>query len=181
MPDYPFALTRPPTLVISTASLAAGTGGPTIGIGYSTVTGTWPSANLAFYIPFSIETTVIAQKMAWENGGTVAGTVDVGIYDINKNLLVSLGATSQTGTSSIQFADITDTTLTPGNYYMAMLMSDASTALAGHNANLHQLVLQTCGVQQQAVGAANLPSSATFANPGQTYLPTLAIATQATI
>ena len=81
----------------------------------------WPVTNKAFYVPVLVDRIVTVKKMAVIDGATLNGNVDVGIYDEAKNRLVSIGSgTAQAGTSAVQTFDITDTTLNPGLYYLAM-------------------------------------------------------------
>jgi hypothetical protein len=123
-------------------------------------------------MPFWIEDVVTATKIWWQNGATASGNLDVGIYDENGNLLVSIGTTGQTGTSTIQQADITDTTLSRGYYYLAMAMNGTTgTALRySPTTNLQQMM----GVLEQA-SAFVLPSTATFAKAARSYIPVMGI------
>lgn len=134
----------------------------------------WPAANRAIYVPFTVEAEDLVQQMFWENGG-VAGTTDVGIYDITGTRLVSLGPTTNAGT--IQIGNITDTTLPRGNYYMAMLVSTTVTATFW-SAVVGVPMLRMAGCQQEAVGSATLPATATFAAITSAYLPMVGISYQ---
>jgi hypothetical protein len=133
-----------------------------------------PAANLALYIPFNIDRDTIAKQMFWENGA-VAGTTDVGIYDSNKKRLVSSGPTANAGT--IQIANIADTILVPGLYYMAWLPSTVATQTywCGTTTGHTVASLRASGVQQQAVGSATLPDPAVFAVIANAYLPLVGI------
>lgn len=135
----------------------------------------WPAANLGIYVPFVIDEPSTVRQMAWENGG-VAGTTDIGIYDRNGKLLVSLGATTNAG--SIQVANIADTALPPGLYYAAMVASTVTTQTYWSGL-IAAGTLRCCGVQQQAIGAATLPATATFAAVANGLLPFMAVAFQA--
>jgi len=110
---------------------------------------------------------------------TQSGNCDVGIYDELGNRLVSSGSTA-VGVAGIQVIDIADTALTPGVYFLAMNV-DNTTALFNSSSTPTGLQLQTCGMQQQALGSVTLPSSATFANPAAAFLPALFAAMEATI
>lgn len=143
----------------------------------------WPAANRALYIPFYVTNICTVTQFWWFNGATVNAGVndmDVGIYDEFGNRLVSQGGTiSQTGTSVVQVSDITDTTIKPGAYFMAMCVSQ-TTSTFNRIASLAGM-LEGCGMQQQAVGAVALPNPATFANPAATYCPRMGICFSATI
>lgn len=135
----------------------------------------WTTANDAVYIPFVLQGTVTAYQMGVENGSTVAGNVDVGIYDINGVRLVSKGTTAMSGASTIQTFDITDTLLTPGIYFMAFA-SDSTTATFFGTPAATAEWWRTYGVQDQAT-AFVLPATATFSSMGRTTIPNISIST----
>lgn len=145
------------------------------------VSGTWPTANTAIFVPFVVYTPIIAVKMGIANGAAVSGNVDVGIYDDQQNRLVSMGSTAQSGVSAIQSFDITDTTLQPGVYFMAMNMDNTTgtntrwgTGVAGASGGF--------GVYNQAVGAVTLPATAAFASPtGNGIIPALFVTTRTVV
>jgi len=139
----------------------------------------WTTANDAIYIPFTIVAPITAYLMAVENAATVAGNVDLGIYDINGVRLVSIGSTAMAGASTIQTFDIADTLLTPGTYFMAFA-SNSTTATHIHTGGGTAQWLRSYGVQQQATAFA-LPATATMVAPTRTNVPMLAIATKAVI
>lgn len=141
----------------------------------------WGTANLARYVPFVISEQVTAKGFAFRNGGTVNGTVHVGIYNIAKSLLVSNSA-AHTGTNAMQTIDITDTVLVPGFYWMAMAIT-GTTGVVFRVPIMNELA-RSLGFQQQA-SAVPLPSTATFSNPTSTlnpaHVPALTITTQSTV
>lgn len=87
-------------------------------------------ANRAYVQPFLLQRPVVVTKLGWINGATVAGNVDVAIYDNNLDLILSCGSTAQSGTNAKQTVDVTDTTLRPGIYYMAMAVSDGTATVS---------------------------------------------------
>ena len=134
--------------------------------------GGWPSANLAIYVPVAVYQPFIALKMLIQNGTTINGNVDAGIYDDQGDRLVSIGSTAHAGSSSIQSFDITDTTLEPGIYYLACAF-DGNTATINHDiAGI--LVGGSAGVLQQA-SALPLPATATFAAIASAYVPNIVV------
>lgn len=169
MADFPGFTTIVPGMTIGSASYLSETYNAALG---TLGSGTWPAQNLALYIPFRVESPVTVVKITWTNGATVNGNLDVGIYDRYGNLLVNKGSTAQSGTSAIQTADITDTLLNPGNYFMA-LCSNSATATFQRWSNPSAVYLRGCGVQQEDRGASapTLATTATFANPANAYLP----------
>lgn len=185
MADFPFFQTQPPTCTISSMGRCSLGEFVTVPFKGSWINSTaWTTANRAIYIPFIVSTQVTAFKMAFENGATLNGNVDVGIYDFNGNRLTSIGSgTAQTGVSVIQIVDIGDVTLTPGYYFMAMSTnSTTATYLSSPTANGTGDFFRSCGIQEQLT-AFPLPNPATFANPATTTtrIPNLAIATNAVI
>jgi predicted phage gp36 major capsid-like protein len=131
---------------------------------------TWPSANLAIYVPVMVVEPVTVVQLACVVGTTAAGNIDLGIYDDAGNRLVSSGSTAIGGTGTIQNVDVTDTPLLPGVHYFAMNCSTTTTATFNRT-NMSAVDLRACGVRQQAVGAVALPNPATFAVHAQAYAP----------
>lgn len=150
-------------------------GAPTVSCAQPASSAIWPAANRAIYVPILLDQTVLIKQMFTYNGTVAAGNIDIGIYDSTGasaspgTKLVSSGSTAQSGTSTLQTFDIADTTLTPGLYYFAMAMSDAATATI-FRSSVNLLVLSGAGVGQQA-SALPLPSTATPASPGSSYVP----------
>ena len=95
---------------------------------FGPATNNYVTANLAVFIPFSVPEPVVITKMGWGNGAAVTGNIDVGIYDESGNRLVSAGSTAQSGTSTLQVVDVTDTLLSRGRYYLAMTSDTSSTS-----------------------------------------------------
>jgi hypothetical protein len=128
-----------------------------------------PVANSAFFYPMAVPINYTVKRMWWLNGATLAGTVDVGVYKEDGTRAVSAGSTSPTPINSIQFADVADTLLTPGMYYLAISASLGTTTFWRH-------VLQgiddgrALGIVQQAT-AHPLPTTATFAQMASNHLP----------
>lgn len=120
-----------------------------------------PGALLALYYPVLVPRAITVYQAAWLNGATVAGNVDVGVYDEAGNRMVSTGSTLMAGASVPQTVDIADTLLSPGLYYMAFV-SDSATATFQRGFVPSQLA-RACGMRQQTLGAMPLPQTATFA------------------
>lgn len=173
MSDFPPFALIPPGRIISTGSLETQVGQGQVFCNMAIVgTSAWPTANLALFVPFTISSPITVVQMGVSNGGTVSGNLDVGIYDITGALLVSKGTTAQAGASAVQLLDITNTTLNPGTYFMAMA-ADNITGTYNSTTTGDQRLWQVCGMQQMAT-AFVLPATATFANPGQAYVPAIA-------
>lgn len=127
-----------------------------------TAASAWGTANTAVFVPMVVGFTTTVFQMGWINGATVAGNVDVGIYDRNANRLVSSGSTAQSGVSSPQVVDIADTTLLPGLYYFAMVADDATATYTRGGGSSSSPICRASGMAMQAT-AFPLPSTATFA------------------
>jgi hypothetical protein len=119
---------------------------------------------MAVYMPFLVRSPgCVAKLLAWRNGVTISGNIDVGIYDELGNRLVSSGSTLQAGSQLSQSVDITDTPLPPGTYFTGMAL-DNTTATIYQYSLTSNAPKQGCGMQAQAT-AFPLPNPATFSNP----------------
>lgn len=131
----------------------------------------WPSANRALFSPFRIvyPETVYQIGVYWGNAATGSHNFDVGIYDQYGNRIVSSGATACAASTAV-FANITDTRLLPGLYYMA-LAADSGTPNPFGVAMAQVAMVQGLG-QRQMDSAYTLPATATFAQCASTFLLT---------
>jgi len=107
------------------------------------------------------------------------GNVDVGIYDLSWNRLVSAGSTARSGASALQFADVTDTYLRPGRYYIAA--SNSGTTANNHVRvcqALSAVMVQGLGVFDSGTDAFPLPNPLTNMVAAATFsiLPLVCIA-----
>lgn len=175
MPDFPYmgAVTRvapaisnfgSDTMIANYIGISAGT----------PAANTWTTANTAVYCPFTISWPFLAQKMG-VRVTTQSGNLDLGIYDEKGSLLVSLGSTV-VAAAGLQVANITDTWLMPGTYYMAMNVDNTTAAFWAYpSATVSAAVSRPSGFQIQAVGAVALPSPATFATYTASNVPTITV------
>lgn len=132
----------------------------------------WPGANLALFVPFTIAAPVTVYKMVMGCGATAAGNYDMGIYDSDGDRLVSSGSRAKPAASE-DVADVTDTQLGPGLFYLAV---------SADGTNNYQLItppgsapvpaqkLRLWGVLQMG-GAFPLPAVATLAASTASVLP----------
>ncbi len=134
----------------------------------------WSTANTALFVPFCVYQPFIAKTMGVYNGTVVAGNVDVGIYDDQGNRIVSKGSTVQAGTSALQTFDITDTTLQPGSYFMALNLDNATATVFRWTSTLAGTAAGF-GVYSQAVGAITLPATATFSVGLGGFIPVVCV------
>lgn len=147
-------------------------------IGFSWTSLAWPTTNTAIFIPFRIAYPITIVKMFWYNGATVSGNIDTGIYNSEGTRLVSIGSTAQATINVIQVVDITDTTLEPGLYYMA---------LAADNTTSTFRMLNALAVQSRSFGVYSvatsfvLPSSVTYAGAITNPIPLIGLTTKTTV
>lgn len=135
--------------------------------------GTWPTANLAIFIPFRITAPMTAKLLWVANGATASGNIDLGIYDVAGTRIINKGSTAQSGTSAIQTLDITDTQIGPGVFYLAMAMDNTT----GTTARYVPTAVTLCafiGAAQMASAFA-LPATATFAAASNAYVPIIGL------
>lgn len=132
---------------------------------------TWPSANLAIGYPFMLTEPRTLLQMWVFNGTAVSGNIDAGIYDSAGTKIISKGTTAQSGTSTLQLLDVTDTALRSGVIYYAWMSVDNTTATITRLAGSVSLA-QTAGVGAlQMASAFVLPSTITGAALANNYLP----------
>jgi len=79
--------------------------------------------------PINIPFRLTVDRIGWVNGDTPAGSVKVGIYNDNGDtpaggsLVVGSASIAQAGASQKQEGTIADTVLTPGLYWLAILIT----------------------------------------------------------
>jgi hypothetical protein len=136
---------------------------------------TWPTANLALFVPFVLLEEVTVKKLWWYNGNAQSGNVDAGVYDSGGNLLSPAAAVAQAGSSVLQVADITDFVLGPGLFYLALVLDNTT----GKN---FQCTLPTGGAAAlgmfQMAAAYPLPAVATFASCTTDRVPMVGLTTR---
>ena len=84
------------------------------------------AANTVYMFPFELYANVTVTGMRWRMFATVTGTTDIGIYDVNKNLLAHTGVQTNvvSAVNSANFAS--PLVLSPGQYYMALCPSNST-------------------------------------------------------
>lgn len=134
----------------------------------STAVGT---ANQAIFIPF-----VAQRRFSWNrfyciNGATVAGNVDIGVYDAEQNLLNSTGATAQAGTSALQsIAPTVPASTPPGLYYVGMTWTNATATFLCGSAPVAGFQA-AAGILSQSGLGGTLPNPATWVTSTLTIIP----------
>jgi hypothetical protein len=110
----------------------------------------WVGANTAYMWPFKLTDWATAYQLLFMVGATSSGNIDVGIYDAQKNKVVSAGSTAMSATvNTVQELNITDTLLAPGDYLLAAAC-DNTTATCFRSAPPDETQLSIAPVYEQA-------------------------------
>jgi hypothetical protein len=137
----------------------------------SPVSATFESANRALYFPISVPTVCVAKRMWWANV-SASYNVDAGIYRDNGYKpgarLASTGSTAQGTATEVQFADITDTVLTPGPYWLAFTCSSTSATFLRSSPNFSTVA--DAFYRFEEASALPLPATATPAESSGTNI-----------
>lgn len=166
MADFPAITDFPPVVIHNHSKICIGPTWSGVSFGSTNTALNMTSANRAIFLPFVLAYPYTAAKMFWINGATVGTNhIDIGIYNSEGNLLVSIGSTLTSGVSVIQSVDITDTSLSPGLYYMAIVMDGTTDTVEGlSSVNNHaNLGLTSAGARIMNT-AFPLPSTVTLAD-----------------
>lgn len=122
---------------------------------------TWQAASGCVAIPFRVPQPIVIKQLAWGNGSAPGGNHDIGIYDASDNLIVAAGSTAGSGSLAWQFVNITDTVLTPGNYYIVKAEDDVTAnRILISNLTAGTPLLDFIGVREST--ADNFPLPATL-------------------
>lgn len=138
----------------------------------------WATANQARYVPFWVPEPLTIVKLLAYNGATAGGNTDIGLYDAAGNEVVGTAAALQAGTTAWQEFDITDTPIRPGLYFIGLLNT---TTTGTYYAWATKELGRAAGVYSQAVGAGNLPATATFAALDAAVVPLVGMSTRVLI
>lgn len=131
----------------------------------------WPSANMAFYVPFEVYHTIKIERAGYRNNNAT-GNVDLGVYDAHGTRLAHTGSTAIPG-SNVLHSIALSLTLTPGIYYMAMAY-DGTGNISRYSSSSTLQRMITTGCYQEA-SAFPLPATATFATLTNNYIPTMGL------
>lgn len=130
----------------------------------------WPSQYQAVYVPVAVRSRVVAKKMWFGSGSTGTGNLDIGIYDAAGTRLVSTGSTAKDTTNGVRWLDITDTTLLPGLYYLALNSDSTTDTYKWTNSNA--AAVTAAGLLFEAVGSVTLPATASWGTDStRNYFP----------
>lgn len=149
-----------------------------LGVGYCAIAqagagnAAWPAANDALFIPLVLDRPVTVSRMFAANGNVAGNAIDLGIYTADGALIVSSGSAAQSGTITLQFLDVTDTYLSPGQYYMAAAANGTTATMRRFSTSI--IIQQMLGVLK-ATSSFPLPTSVTFATVTATYVPIIGV------
>lgn len=129
----------------------------------------WPTTNKILYCPIRVPSPLTVLQMYTNNGTTVSGNVDVGIYTLDGTRLMNSGSVAQSGTSAIQTINTTDVTIGPGVFYLALQVSNTTATFVRGAPLVAQM--SAYGVLMEAAGGFGLPALATFATAVDAYFP----------
>ena len=118
----------------------------------------WGTANRAIYVPLCVPSSVVVRKL-WVGTGTITTNVDMALYDASGVAVIS-GTAGTVSSSTEAVFDVTDTTIGPGLYYIAVVSDSATDTILAINAATP--ILTAMGVLTEA-SAYPLPATATFA------------------
>jgi len=125
------------------------------------------TTNIGVWYPLYVPTVCVAKRVWWANGSSVSGTYNLesGIYRDGGHKpgakLITSGSVAQGTASQVQFADITDTTLTPGLYWFYLSSSTGSATLMRVAPNIGSTFDEILGFQQASIGPGSAPETAT--------------------
>lgn len=151
------------------------------------LTGAWPTANLALFIPFTLSAQATITRFYWCNGTTASTDyLQVGVYDAAGNS-VALGTNSgspnygtlASGVSQPQFDNVADFILYPSKVYFMALRCNGTTThlLRGVPGARFQ---RGMGMRQQASLTTGLPTTATYAAASTaSYIPLFGLTVRA--
>jgi len=121
--------------------------------------GAWPTADRAIYQPIRVPIRCIVRKLYVATGGTGTGNFDIGLYNLSGSRLVSSGSTAHPATYTVTVADVTDTTIGPGTYWIAVACSNNTDTF--YYSTPAAPMATALGVLTQTSAMA-LPATATF-------------------
>lgn len=147
----------------------------------STATGT---ANMAVYVPITIQKRWTARVGYWYNGSAVSGTIDCGIYDPDMNRLSSSTPLTQAGTFQVQALGMSPSVvLPPGAYFIALAWSSATAQLVMSGQPVAGFFAATGALYHQTgLTAGTLPDPAAWVrNASAPGLPNFGITNRQTV
>lgn len=118
------------------------------------------AANRAMAWPFWLPTAVTYTHAWIQNGATVAGNLEIGVYNLDLTKHTTTGSFAQAGTSTLQ-VQATTFTLAAGSYFLWVSASDATATVIRDTLSSAPMANCVGMFQQDAVGPGSAPSTAT--------------------
>ena len=140
------------------------------------VSGNWPVANLALFLPVVIPYPYTVSRVFWGNGSSIAGgNADFGMYSSDGTQLFHTGSTALSGTSSIQYASLTTPyRLSPGRYFFALANDGTTSRSLVATTGLTTSVCRQAGFIQQS-NAMPLPATLVPEAMANAFIPIFGI------
>jgi hypothetical protein len=183
MSDFPTALVTPNGFTICpTSDILQPVGQWALFSNNLAGTAVWPVANTAIYTVFNLEIPMVLRTMGIKVN-VQSGNLDVGVYDEKGNSIVTKGSTA-VAAAGFQSIDMTASIshgsaspiLMPGTYWAAMNCDNVTASFGRISPGVN--TTRFGALQQQAVGAVALPTTATFANIASSYSPLLVLSSE---
>lgn len=132
---------------------------------------TWPAANRALYIPFSLPCDTSVSSIGFWCTTTSSGNYDLGLYAADGvTRLASKGSTALSGSAVNSWSPSTPILLLAGVlYYLGMNLSSASSTILQRAVTVNGMRVTGCA--QEAVGSVTLPNPATPAQIASAFYP----------
>lgn len=122
---------------------------------------TWAVQYRAIYVPIRVRSRVVVKKIGYGNSTVGTGNVDVGLYDAGGTKILSTTSQTKGTTQALVTYDVTDTTIGPGQYYLALNNDTTTDTFSAYSAAVPGLA--ALGVLTETLGAVTLPGTATWA------------------
>lgn len=121
----------------------------------------WGTANRAIYVPIRVPHRITVKELGYVCNSTATGNIDIGLYDSAGTRLASTGSTAKANSTKTVALDVTDTTIGPGLYYVALNNDTTTDTFYCFSDTAPNPAAR--GILTQAVGAVTLPATATWA------------------
>jgi hypothetical protein len=116
---------------IRTSLFVSSHGKETLGPGVvSTPVSATLTTDLGYIVRIVLPTSTVVRRLFWANGATAStNTVQVGIYNDDLTTFLLGTATLSAGANALQFDNVTDTAISAGRYWMAVVLNGATATL----------------------------------------------------
>ncbi len=132
-------------------------------------------AEAVYLYAFEIDSTITITGGKWRTGTTAAGTCDVGVYDMNGNLLGHTGQVSNIVSTNMSAALLVNVTLSPGQYFMALWASVATDDYLGISSTGTFASESRNRIATNATSATGLPATTGGYADNPTRIPAMSL------